>query len=98
MPIHAPRSFLKSGEKSEERFGIPRSIGSGSERGFVAGFLGHIGKAAMQPPTERAEPEDGAVQERKALGKRVAANDVREFVGDHGVKRGRVPFAPFGRK
>ena len=33
-----------------------------------------------------------------ALRERVAANHVREFMGDYGMKRSRVPFAPFGGK
>ena len=50
----------------------------------------------VEPPGERAEPENCAMQQRKALGESVAAGDVGDFVGDDGVELGVVPFAPGG--
>src|ERR1700686_3296551 len=51
---------------------------------------------ASKPPGERAEPEDGAVQQGKALSEGVAAGNVRDFVSDNGVELGVVPLAPGG--
>ena len=52
---------------------------------------------AVEPPGERAEPEDGAMQKRQALGERVVTGYVRDFVGEDGVELGVIPFAP-GRR
>ncbi len=53
---------------------------------------------AREPPTERAEPENRAMQQRQALGERVAAGDVRNFVREDGVEFRGFPIAPAGGK
>ncbi len=51
---------------------------------------------AVEPPGERAEPEDGAMQKRETLSERVVTRDVRDFVSEDGVELGVVPFTPVG--
>ncbi len=48
----------------------------------------------IEPPGERAEPEDGAVEKGKALSKSVAPRHVRHLVGDDGIELRVVPFLP----
>ena len=94
LPPSAPGGGFEIGEKAQQGFGITRAVRAGGQRSFVAGFFGQLGEFAMEPPAERAKPEERAVQEREAFGQRVTPGDVRNFMGDHGVKLGRIPFAP----
>jgi len=48
----------------------------------------------VEPPGERAEPEDGAMQKGEMLGEGIAADDMRDFVDDDRVEFGVVPLAP----
>ena len=51
---------------------------------------------SIEPPGERVEPEQGAMQKGKALGKSVATGYVRDLVSDDSVELVVVPFPPTG--
>ena len=98
LPPNAAGCGFERGEKSENCFGVTSAVGAGGERGVVTGFFGEFREAAVEPPTERAEPKNRAMQKRKTFGESVAAGDVRNFVRENGVEFGRFPFAPGGGK
>jgi len=72
------------------------SVGTAGQGCLVAGLLGEVRKAPVEPPGEWAEPEERAMQKGKALGERVATRYVRDLVCDDRVELGIVPFAPAG--
>ena len=52
----------------------------------------------VQPPGERVEPEDRAVQQSNTLRERIQPSNMRKFVGEDGAEFIIVPSAPIGRK
>jgi hypothetical protein len=96
LPPHSSRGGVQGLEEFEQYFGVMFAVGSAGQGSFVAGLFCEIGEVAVKPPGERAEPEDGAVQQGKTLSEGVAAGNVRDFVGDNGVELSVVPLAPGG--
>src|SRR4029077_8981919 len=78
--------------------GVSLALRTTGQRSFVAGLFHEIGQMPIQPPGKRAEPENHAVQKRKALGESVAPRNVRHLVRDDSVELRVVPIAPAGRK
>lgn len=98
LPPNAAWRRFERGKKAENRLGVTRTVCAGGERGVVTGLFSEFREAAIEPPTEGAEPKNRAMQKRKAFGERVAAGDMRNFVRENGVELGRFPFAPSGGK
>ena len=96
LPPDSSRGGVQSFEESQQNPGVMLAVGAAGQSGFVAGLFGEAGEVAVEPPRERAEPEEGAMQKGKTLGEGVAAGDVRNFVRHDGVELGIVPFAPGG--
>jgi hypothetical protein len=83
-------------EEPEQNSGVMFAVGAAGQGCFVAGLLGEVGEAAVEPPGERAEPENRAMQKRQALSESVAAGEVRYLVRDDGVELGIVSLGPVG--
>ena len=98
LPPDASGGGLKGGEKSEQGAGVVGAAGAGGERGLVTRGFGEVREMAVEPPRQRTEPEDGAMDQSNALRESVAARDMREFVGEDGIKLGVVPLAPSRRQ
>ena len=68
------------------------------EYGSVAGLFGQRGKPPFQPPGQRMEPEDGAIQQGQPLDQGVAAPHVLAFMGQYRVQLRLRPRAPAFRQ
>ena len=85
IPCHAtraPRARTVSAMSSKHS-GVPPPISHGIHGGFVGGILGRRRQRAFEPPRQRMEPEDAAVQMRDESDERIAAPDMRELVREH---------------
>ena len=82
---------MRGFEEIQQDPGVVVAVGPARQGGFVTGLFGQVGEVAVEKPGERAEPEDGAMQKRQALGERVAAENVGEFMREDGVELGGVP-------
>src|ERR1700751_1507143 len=51
---------------------------------------------AVQPPCERVEPENRAIQHWAALCHRITTFNMRQFVGKHGIEFFAFPLSPVG--
>jgi len=70
---------------------VAGTIAQGVHRGVVAGQFGKAGKAAMQPPRQRTEPEQHAVQLREQQKIEIAAGHVGPLVRQYRPLRGFGP-------
>ena len=95
-PPHTFWRRFKLRKKAEQRFGVARAIGAARQRGLVACLLREVRQIAFEPPRQRAEPEDRAVNQRQALPEGVVPLDVRKLVSQYGCEFLVVPFVPTG--
>src|SRR5579862_663829 len=72
LPPDASGRSVQGFEKFQQDSGVVLAVGTIRQSGFVAGLLCKIGKLPVEIPCERAEPEDGAMQQRETLGEAVA--------------------------
>ena len=78
----------------EQHFGVAPRLAHLARGRLVAGVLRGHRQRALQPPGERMEPEDRAVDMREERHERIAACDVGVLVREDGGELVRRPFAP----
>ena len=86
-----------SGEPQQARR-VDVAVVSARDHDRIAGLLGQPGDLPLQPPGQRMEPEDRAVEQRDAGDERIAPAHVLLFVRQHRRQLGLVPVRPVRRQ
>ena len=68
LPPDASGCGVQRFEESQQGSGVIVAVGASRQGGFIAGLLCQVGEMTVEPPGERAEPEDGAMQQRQPQG------------------------------
>jgi hypothetical protein len=98
LPPNAPRGGLERSKKVEKSFGIAPAVGAARQCGLITHLLGEFTQAVMEPPAQRAEPENHAINQGELLGECVTPGHMREFMNHDSVERVVIPLAPICRK
>ena len=85
--------WARRGREFEQDLCVGRTAGSLLETGTVADGLGQIRKLVLEPPTQRAEPEERRVEAGEELQVEVALANVGALVGEDDTEFLSVPGA-----
>ena len=98
LPFRALRHRIQILEKSQQNFRILRRLRAGRERRLIARFFRKFRQAVAQPPGQRTEPKNRAMQQRHPFRQRIPPRDVRNLMHHYRVQGIGVPAAPIRRK
>src|SRR6185437_11179671 len=94
LPMDAPRCRFHFRKKSQQRLGVESAVCSARERGLIAGLLRQFRELPVKPPGKRAEPEDGAMQEREELSQSITTRNMRKLMRQDRFQLVLRPAAP----
>ena len=83
LPSNATRCSTEIFKKSQEHPCVAILIGPARQHFFIARLFCKLDDVAIQPPCQRAEPEDGAMEQGSGLRQAVASCHMRHLVGKY---------------
>ena len=92
------QGWARHGREFKQNLGVRRATGSFFKAGAVADGLAQIGELALQPPSQRTEPEHGGIEAGQHLQIKVTLPDVRALMRHDRIQLGAGPLAPIDRE
>jgi hypothetical protein len=94
--VYSNKGWARQGREFEKELSIRGGASSLVQSGVVANRLSQVAELALEPPSQRAEPEKSCIEGGKKLKVEVALADVRTLVGEHDAELFGIPLGKVG--